>query len=55
MHSEAAAPGIHEAWEGEKAVLSSHTCCDFMQEAAKVLQDKFKTGKSRWFFSKLRF
>jgi hypothetical protein len=26
-----------------------------LQEAKKLLEDKFKTGKNRWFFSKLRF
>eukprot|EP00271_Cylindrocystis_brebissonii_P011108 TRINITY_DN27844_c0_g1_i1.p1 TRINITY_DN27844_c0_g1~~TRINITY_DN27844_c0_g1_i1.p1 ORF type:complete len:136 (+),score=39.06 TRINITY_DN27844_c0_g1_i1:102-509(+) len=25
------------------------------QETKKVLEDRFKTGKNRWFFSKLRF
>jgi hypothetical protein len=26
-----------------------------MQEAKKLLEEKFKTGKNRWFFTKLRF
>jgi len=26
-----------------------------LQEASKIFEEKFKTGKSRWFFSKLRF
>jgi hypothetical protein len=26
-----------------------------LQEAKKLLEEKFKTGKNRWFFSKLRF
>ena len=26
-----------------------------LQEANKVFEEKFKTGKSRWFFTKLRF
>jgi large subunit ribosomal protein L27e len=25
------------------------------QEAKKLLEEKFKTGKNRWFFTKLRF
>jgi len=25
------------------------------KEASKIFEEKFKTGKSRWFFSKLRF
>jgi hypothetical protein len=28
-------------------------CCP--QECKKLLEEKFKTGKNRWFFSKLRF
>ena len=26
-----------------------------MQEVNKLLEEKFKTGKNRWFFQKLRF
>jgi large subunit ribosomal protein L27e len=29
-----------------------HACA---QEAKKLFEEKFKTGKNRWFFSKLRF
>lgn len=25
------------------------------QEAKKLLEEKFKTGKNRWFFTKLKF
>lgn len=28
---------------------------DPSQDAKKVLEEKFKTGKNRWFFTKLRF
>ncbi len=26
-----------------------------LQEAKKLLEEKFKSGKNRWFFTKLRF
>ena len=26
-----------------------------VQDAKKMLEEKFKTGKNRWFFTKLRF
>lgn len=34
------------------ATLHAH---DVPQEAKKLLEEKFKTGKNRWFFTKLRF
>jgi len=41
-------PGVRVArQEGLKAIA--------MQEAKKLLEEKFKTGKNRWFFTKLRF
>jgi hypothetical protein len=30
-------------------------CAFLVQEAKKLLEEKFKSGKNRWFFSKLRF
>jgi hypothetical protein len=40
--------------------FSSHAlimppCPSLFQECKKMLEEKFKTGKNRWFFSKLRF
>lgn len=29
--------------------------CSSLQECKKVLEEKFKSGKNRWFFTKLRF
>ena len=33
-------------------LLLSRLCA---QEAKKLMEEKFKTGKNRWFFTKLRF
>ena len=37
------------------AVLDSGPVLACVQECKKLLEEKFKTGKNRWFFSKLRF
>ena len=30
-------------------------CVVLLQEAKKLFEEKFKSGKNRWFFTKLRF
>ena len=34
--------------------LTGYLAC-FVQEANKILGEKFKSGKNKWFFTKLRF
>jgi large subunit ribosomal protein L27e len=34
-------------------VCAAH--CHHLQEAKKLFEEKFKSGKNRWFFTKLRF
>ena len=49
------------SFEMEAPAISSETLKDagkkkeLRQEIKKVLEDKYKTGQSKWFFQKLRF
>jgi hypothetical protein len=39
-----------------KHVPLKQGCCScVLQESKKLLEEKFRTGKNRWFFNKLRF
>ena len=40
---------------GADATESSAKRADARKAAKELLEEKFKTGKNRWFFTKLRF
>ncbi len=42
-------------FKGALQNLSKHDNDDLLQEAKKLMEEKFKTGTNKWFFSKLRF